>query len=1634
MSLPEPLREKVQRETAARQLQAQITNLKSALAVDHVADLIKKLVEDGDSARSRLVLVDQKYAEALDVPTDQTLAKAYCDLIKLVQHYIPEWDAVRSEAHTILHNLNSSATGSQPNTKKPDRPTLDQGMSETDWLFFIDEWKRYKTQANLSSSSHILPELRNCCSMELRLALFNFVGSENLANIGEVQLLDHIRKCAVRGKSIAVHRHEFHGLVQPAGQPLHDYVTKLRSKAEQCQFVVTCPNDTCQTKVTFATEMVSDQMLVGCADTDIQGEILAKASTLSSFDDRYEAMQALELGKQARDDLSRQPSHHAVAAKKTAYRKAKETPPTEMSDSNFDSSKCFGCGNHLHGKNLSEHRLNKRSVCPAKDTTCDNCQRKGHFSNLCKSRGRPGASSAVQNPASFVFAVENRHEICPQPTGTVIPHMEWSDGGFRPSNPDPQPTITLQVEVLDCCHEEFGRTIPRIRSHSKARAPVNISVVADTGAQTCTAGPDIIDKLRVPKGYLLDTTHSSIGIDSKSLSYLGCVFLSLSTDTHNTCQAVYVTTGVRGLYLSKRAQIDLGIIPENFPANSTSISASSTENANNTTQSQLAECGCPKRSKPPPKPTHIPFPATEENRERLEEWLRQRYADSAFNTCEHQPLPLMSGRPLDVHFIDGYSPKAYHTPIPVPHHWQRPVKDGIDRDVRIGTLEQVPSGTAVDWCARMVVVSKHDNSPRRAVDLQALNAATKRETHHTPAPYQQVSVIPPGKKKTVCDAWNGYHSLGLAASARDATTFITPWGRYRYLRAPQGFHAAGDGYTKRFDDFTVDVQRKAKCVDDTLLWDDDIAGSFWHTIDYLDLCSANGIVFNPTKFHFAHDEVDFAGFTVTSTGIQPSKSMLEAILNFPTPTDVSGVRSWFGLVNQVAYATAISSQMEPFRDLLKPKSTWYWDEQLDKVFEESKAVIIKQIEHGVQAFELERPTCLATDWSKTGLGYFLLQKHCNCSMTDAPNCCQGGWKLVLAGSRFTSEAESRYAPIEGEALAIVEALEKCRVFVLGCPDLLIATDHKPLLKVLSDRALEDIKNPRLLRLKEKTLMYTYKITHVPGGWHHGLDALSRYPSQASSAAVHTIPIEEAITAHAVAALLSDTDSGPHAVTWDRIRDTSCTDAPTIELIETITNGFPASKCQLPASVQPYWNIRDTMSSIDGVAMVGQRVVVPAPLRGQVLDHLHAAHQGVSSMRSRANLSVYWPTIRNAIQQRRDQCRTCNRIAPSNPAEPLSPSPEPAYPFQLVCADFFNLAGHGYLVYVDRYTAWINIVQMSGDQAAPALIRNLRTLFTQFGIPEELSSDGGPPFPSREVQDFLTRWGVKFRLSSAHYPQSNGRAELAVKTAKRIITDNTGPKGQLNTDQVMAALLQHRNTPMQEIGVSPAQLLYGRNLRDTLPFHEQAVNIRSEWKEVALDREKALAKRNVRTTERYNAHTRHLASLSVGDQVLVQNQYGNNPKRWEKTGTVVETNDHKQYSVKLHGSGRFTLRNRRYLKKIIPMLADAPLPTLSSLVPHTRDEPTVDLPTTTSTPRAVLRPNPPLHLERVDHEHGLMPPIEPLLDPVPNQPLPCTPARIMDIPHMDIPIEPVRRSTRFRKKPRDLSPTFRGASHQFTERK
>ena len=164
---------------------------------------------------------------------------------------------------------------------------------------------------------------------------------------------------------------------------------------------------------------------------------------------------------------------------------------------------------------------------------------------------------------------------------------------------------------------------------------------------------------------------------------------------------------------------------------------------------------------------------------------------------------------------------------------------------------------------------------------------------------------------------------------------------------------------------------------------------------------------------------------------------------------------------------------------------------------------------------------------------------------------------------------------------------------------------------------------------------------------------------------------------------------------------------------------------------------------------------------------------------------------------------------------------------MLYADYFELIGNHYLIIGDRLSGWTEVFRTkpgSHDSGSRGLCNSLRHVFATFGVPDDLSSDGGPELTAMEMKDLLERWGVNHTLSSAYFPQSNGRAEVAVRITKRLLEDNIGSDGSINNGKIVRALLQLRNTPDRECILSPAEVLFGRLLKDAMPQLDKSISI------------------------------------------------------------------------------------------------------------------------------------------------------------------------------------------------------------------
>ena len=1484
--------------------------------------------------------------------------------------------------HGLAHQCtlpNTTGPSLPPVTRGPklERPKVNIGVSTEEWNVFTRRWEVFRTGSGIDDES-APSQLFQCAENELGDSLLK--ANPHAASNTLPDLLAAMRSLAVIPVATGVLRTELLQLRQERDEPFRAFTARVRGKAETCAFSTKCE---CGKNVDYTDHVIRDVLLNGISDPDIRREVLGTKNVLQTPVNDVIAL--VENKEMARNAL---PSSTLSAV--SSFKRQQEPPkePPLATPSRADQAKQAACPDC---KNLFKiFTEGTRGWNTKPHTVCLNCYR------VRRRRKRPQhtppapmpTSQAIESdPISQVASFNSgnarrrrgrkhapaRQSIVGRCAPVTLDHHIFTKGEWTRARLRDHPRVPITISI-DTSAQARYRT-PNRTSNTHAE----VSAIADTGAQSDLWSMTDFLACGFSRDDLLPVRVGLSAANRSPISVEGAFFAKLTTKLHNgevtSCRSmVYVSSSVQTMYLSYDSLLNLGILLKDFSSLMTAniakagyhtrdsdatdpnrtpppINAVRSINSGCTAISEPLDttCSCPQRDATPPRPSELPFSCTPENNGRMKAWLLDRYASSTFNTCPHRALPSMEGPPIEIHIEPTATPKACHTPAPVPLHWQQRVYEDLLSDEALGVIERVPYGEPVTWCHRMVITRKHDGSPRRTVDLSPLNKFCKRETFATETPFHLARRIPKNTWKTVTDAWNGYHSVPLRQSDRHLTTFITPFGLWRYTRAPQGFLSSGDGYNRRFDAVLSTFERKERCVDDTIHYDSDLEQHWWRTIDFLTRVGQAGIVLNPDKFQFAERSVDFAGFRVSDSTIEPLPKYLDAIRDFPSPTSTTDIRSWFGLVNQVANYAQLRDIMEPFKPFLSPRCKFSWSPQLEEAFQLSKDAIICAIREGVEIFDMQRRTCLRPDWSTRGIGYFLLQQHCSCS-SGIPDCCPGGWRIALAGSRFLTPAEQCYAAIEGEALAVAWGLEQTRYFTQGCDNLVVITDHKPLVKIFGDRTLDEITNSRLFRLKQRTLPWHFDIKHLPGKTNHAADATSRHPSPSSSehsASLGVPSIPDLVESALMASIRQDTqDIG--TISWSLLARETASDTALSSLLKLVKQGTP-NLARNNRSLASLWPICESVYAQEGVLLYQDRVIVPSSLHSRVLQNLHAAHQGTSMMEQRARAIVYWPGMSTDIRNIRDRCADCNRNAPRQAATPPLPTTPPSTPFEAVFADFFAYGGRHYLVIGDRLSGWVEVFgSPAGTTLAGAagLIRHLRSFFATFGVPEELSSDVGPEFTAGCTEAFLRLWGVRHRVSSAHFPQSNGRAEVAVKSAKRLLMSNTSPTGSLDHDRFLRAMLQLRNTPDPDCNISPAQIIFGRPLRDTLSFVNRLEkfsnpNVRPLWRQAWAAKEEALRSRISRTTESLKEHSRPLRPLVLGERVFLQNQQGTSPNKWDRSGIVVESPGHDQYRVKIDGSGRLTLRNRRFLRayspatpsiELLPMVPPSPPSTVHTPAP------------------------------------------------------------------------------------------------------
>ena len=736
------------------------------------------------------------------------------------------------------------------------------------------------------------------------------------------------------------------------------------------------------------------------------------------------------------------------------------------------------------------------------------------------------------------------------------------------------------------------------------------------------------------------------------------------------------------------------------------------------------------------------------------------------------------GEEYEIQLKDDAIPYSLCTPRNVPLPLRDKVKEELQRMESLGVISKVDTPTP--WCAGMVVVKKKTGDVRICVDLKPLNESVLREVHPIPSVDETLGKLAGATVFSKLDANSGFWQIPLSENSRLLTTFITPFGRFCFNKLPFGISSAPELFQKRMGKILEGLEGVVCHMDDVLVAGKDQEQHDARLTKVFERIESAKLTLNAAKCEFSKSSVKFLGHCISKEGVRADPDKTAAICRMEPPQSVADLRRFMGMINQMGkFSPNIAEIGKPLRELLSTKRAWLWGLEQERAFNELKQ-------------ELTRPTVLAlydpearckvsADASSFGLGAVLLQGNR-----------EGEWRPVAYASRSLSETERRYAQIEKEALAVTWSCEKFSNYILGTR-FEIETDHKPLVPILSSKHLNDLP-PRVLRFRLRMARFDYSISHVPGKLLYTADALSRdpIPEQEPSTLQEEV---EAFVNSLTAATERRLETYRHAQEQDEI----CS-----QVREYCRTGWP-KKQLVPLNLIPYWNARNSLTICNNLLLYNSRIVVPKPLQQETLEKIHSGHLGIEKCKRRTATSVWWPGVMQRIAQLVQNCRICAKESRQG-KEPLMMSELPKYPWQVVGTDLFEFNKSNYLLIVDYFSRYPEVIQLTSTTSA-SVISGLKSVFSRHGIPEIVRSDNGPQYSSREFMGFASSYGFQHLTSSPKFPQSNGQAERSVQTVKNLLKKSDDP---------YTPLLSYRTTPLSWCDLSPAELSMGRRLRTSVP--------------------------------------------------------------------------------------------------------------------------------------------------------------------------------------------------------------------------
>ncbi len=736
---------------------------------------------------------------------------------------------------------------------------------------------------------------------------------------------------------------------------------------------------------------------------------------------------------------------------------------------------------------------------------------------------------------------------------------------------------------------------------------------------------------------------------------------------------------------------------------------------------------------------------------------------------------------------------VYRKARPVPYALKKPLETKLDSLEQQGILEKVEHSS---WATPVVLVPKPDKTIRLCGDYKVtINPWVKQEGYPLPTVQDLFSTLAGGKLFTKLDLKQAYQQLQVDEGSQEYLTINTHKGLYRYTRLPFGVSSAPSIFQATMDQILQGVNNTICYLDDILVTGKNETEHIETLEEVLQRLQHHGVKIRLDKCQFLQKSVEYLGHRIDASGLHPTEAKVKAIVDAPTPKNLSELKSYLGLLNYYGrFLPNLSSMIQPLNQLQSKGQKWEWSQACQQAFEKSKQALVDS--PALAHYDATKPLQLACDASPYGVGAVLSQHDKN-----------GNERPVAFASRTLSSAEKNYAQIEREALSLIFGVRKFHQYLYGRVFTLF-TDHKPLTSILNPKAgIPTLAAARMQRWALILAGYQYNIVYRKAEENANADAMSRLPANPSESDTEN---EDGI--------FQTTYLDELPIWSEDIERETRHDTLLSKVLQFTSQGWPNKINHLPEAedLKPYYTRKDQLTVEKGCILWGVRVVIPEKFRERLLNQIHEEHPGICKMKSLARCYLWWPTLDKEIEAKVKSCGICAAVRNMPPTAPLHTWEWPTRIWQRLHIDFAQKGNHTFLVVIDSHSKWLEVFNLNSTTAEKTC-EILRTLFASYGLPEEIVTDNGPQFISSAFKSFLKRNGVRHTLVPPYHPASNGAAERSVQILKRNLEKQVLQKGAFlpMAHRLANFLYAYRNTPHTVTGVTPASLFLKRSPRTKL---------------------------------------------------------------------------------------------------------------------------------------------------------------------------------------------------------------------------